>query len=145
MTIKNKSTNQSTPTRVFRNIHAAANHRVVNTTSNLAVRGVERTAKWVSTDHVGTAERSDLMALQQDASFIIAKMTLENRRSNRNNSNILTFIAGWVIDYGLYIFDLLWGFIWPILMMLILNILSAILIAALVGLTFYLLFQFLIM
>lgn len=145
MSIKNKYTNQSTPTRVFRNIHAAANHRAVNATGSIVARGIEKTAKWVATDHVGTAERSDLMALQQDASFIIAKMTLANRRANRNNSNILTFIAGWVIDYGLYIFDLLWGFIWPILLFIAWSLLSAILIAAFIGITFYVLFQLLIL
>ena len=47
--------------RTLRSIHAAANHRVVNTTGNLAVRGIERTAKWVATDHLGTAQRSQIM------------------------------------------------------------------------------------
>jgi hypothetical protein len=131
--------------RTLRSIHNAANHRLVNTTGNLAVRGIERTAKWVATDHVGTAQRSELMEIEQDVFFILADMALINRRAARNNESVLAFIAGWVIDYGLYLFDLLWGFIWPILMMLIWNIFSAILIAALVGLTFYLLFQFLIL
>ena len=131
--------------RTLRSIHTAANHRVVNTTGNLAVRGIERTAKWVATDHVGTAQRSELMEIEQDVCFILADMALINRRAARNNESVLAFIAGWVIDYGLYLFDLLWGFIWPILMMLVMNILSAILIAAFVGLTFYLLFQFLIL
>ena len=131
--------------RTLRSIHTAANHRVVNTTGNLAVRGIERTAKWVATDHVGTAQRSELMEIEQDVCFILADMALINRRAARNNDSVLAFIAGWVIDYGLYLFDLLWGFIWPILMMLIGSLLSAILIAAMVGLTFYLLFQFLIL
>jgi hypothetical protein len=131
--------------RTLRSIHTAANHRVVNTTGNLAVRGIERTAKWVATDHVGTAQRSELMEIEQDVCFILADMALINRRAARNNESVLAFIAGWVVDYGLYVFDLLWGFIWPILMMLIGSLLSAILIAAMVGLTFYLLFQFLIL
>jgi hypothetical protein len=131
--------------RTLRSIHTAANHRLVNTTGNLAVRGIERTAKWFATDHVGTAQRSELMEIEQDVCFILADMALINRRAARNNESVLAFIAGWVIDYGLYLFDLLWGFIWPILMMLIWNIFSAILIAALVGLSLYLLFQLLIL
>jgi hypothetical protein len=85
------------------------------------------------------------MEIEQDVCFILADMALINRRAARNNDSVLAFIAGWVMDYGLYVFDLLWGFIWPILMMLIGSLLSAILIAAMVGLTFYLLFQFLIL
>lgn len=57
--------------RTLRNIHTAANHRVVNTTGNLAVRSIERTAKWVATDHVGTAERSQLMEIEQDVWMFI--------------------------------------------------------------------------
>lgn len=146
MAIQTKSIHQPNLRKItLRSIHTAANHRVVNTTGNLAVRGIERTAKWVATDHVGTAQRSELMATEQDLCFILADMALINRRAARNNESVLAFIAGWVIDYGLYVFDLLWGFIWPILMMLIWNIFSAILIAALVGLSLYLLFQFLIL
>ena len=131
-------------TGVLRNIKSAANHRSVNATVSIAAKGIQNTAKWIATDHLETDQRSNIMALEQDLNFIIAKMVLMNRRTGRRNNNILEFVAGWVIDHMLFIFDLLWGFIWPFLLLIVWSILSAILVSGLICLTFYLLFQLLI-
>lgn len=131
-------------TGVLRNIKSAANHRSVNATGSIAAKGIQNTAKWIATDHLETDQRSNIMALEQDLNFIIAKMALMNRRTGRRNNNIPEFVAGWVIDHGLFILDLLWSFIWPFLLLIVWNILSAILVSGLICLTFYLLFQLLI-
>jgi hypothetical protein len=59
------------------------------------------------------------MEIKQDVCFILADMALMNIRTDINNNSILAFNAVWVVDYGLYVFDLLWGFIWHILMTLV--------------------------
>ena len=123
--------------RVLRNIHSTANHRVVNTAGNRIAWGIEKTAKWAATAHIGTVQRCDIMATCQDIAFDIAKMRLMNRRTIRNNDTLLAFIAGWVIDYVWYLFDLLWGFIGPILYLLI----TTVLVVLAVGGAFALLFM----
>ncbi len=127
--------------RVLRNIHSTANHRVANTAGNRIAWGIEKTAKWAATDHIGTVQRCNVMATCQDIAFDIAKMRLTTRRAARNNDTLLAFIAGWVIDYVWYLFDLLWGFIGPILYLLI----TTVLVVLAVGGAFALLFMVIFM
>lgn len=57
----NQSRSSNRSTRVISNINAAENHRAVRT----AVKGIEKTAKWMATDHTGATERTSLMELEQ--------------------------------------------------------------------------------
>ena len=142
-------------TRVIRNINAAANHRAVRTTGKYAVKGIEKTAKWLVTDHTGATQRTSMMELEQSANYSLASMALGNRRVERlldsgqwlrnTGTGASTFEAatGWCIDHSLFIFDLLWGFIWPIVFYLLMGILTIVLIVVFNFIFFYTLFWFL--
>ena len=126
--------------KVIRNINSAANHRAVRTTGNIASKGLNKTAKWLITDHTGSTERSSMMELEQKVNFILADVELMNRRTARVIESTRRYIAtgihessldhsiGWCIDHALYVFDLLWGFIWPIVSYLLMTILMIVLI-----------------
>lgn len=123
----------------IRNIKSAAN-RTLKTTSDVAVQGIEKTASWMATNHLGTSDSSNMMELEQSINFTIAKIRLVNRRANRsynqlNNeintdsqTSIYAIAWGWFIDHLLFIFDLLWGFIEPILTLIFLTIVKIVLI-----------------
>ena len=107
--------------RVIRNINSAANHRAVRTTGKYAVKGIEKAAKWMATDHTNAAQRTSLMELEQSINYSLASMTLGNRRVGRLNDSVYRLIntgvgdstfeiaVGWCIDHALYVWDLLWG------------------------------------
>lgn len=123
----------------MRNIKSAAN-RTLKTTSDVAVQGIEKTASWMATDHLGTSDSSKMMELGQSINFTMAKIRLTNRRANRsynqlNNeintdsqTSINAIIWGWLIDHLLFVFDLLWGVIEPILTLIFITIVKIVLI-----------------
>ncbi len=75
-TTRRSTTKNFKKTGVLRNIKSAANHRSVKTTGNIAAKGIQNIAKWIATDHLETDQRSNIMALEQDLNFIIAKWHL---------------------------------------------------------------------
>lgn len=82
------------------------------------MKGVEKTAKWLITDHTGATERCSIMELEQRVNFHLADINLMNRRMKRLNDSVHQLIdtgigdstfevaVGWLIDHALYVFDL---------------------------------------
>lgn len=125
--------------KAMRNLHSAGKG-IVRATGNTAAKGIEKTAKWMATDHTGSADDVRMMNSQQSISYLLAgsklllrTMLRNERRSDRrfntdeeaDNSEV---VSGWLIDHLLYLWDLLWGFIWPILSYLFFSLLSVVLI-----------------
>ena len=140
--------NQNRNSKIIRNIRSAANHPAVRTTGNIVSKGVEKTAKWMVTDHTNATERMSIIGLQQSSNYLLASMVLGNRRVERRLRNtgagVSTFevATGWLIDHALYVGDLLWGFIGPILLYLLMSILMVVLIVVFNFIFFYALFWF---
>lgn len=118
----------------MRNIKSAAN-RTLKTTSNAAVQGIEKTTKWMATDHLGTSDSSNMMELGQSINFTMAKIRLVNRRANtrynqisESQTSIFSIVWGWFIDHLLFVFDVLWGVIEPILTLIFITIVKIVLI-----------------
>jgi hypothetical protein len=140
--------------KAVRNLKSATNS-TLRTTGNIASKGVNKTAKWLVTDHTNAIERSNFMELEQKANFIIADVELMNRRTTRLIESTQRFIAtgvrvtffqnavGWWEDHTLYAFDLLWGFFRPILRYLLMTVLMIVMIIVFNVLFFYALFWFL--
>lgn len=141
--------NQNRNSKIIRHIRSAANHRAVRTTGNIVSKGVEKSAKWMVTDHTNATEFTGIMERQQSMNYVLASMALGNRRVERRlrntGSGASTFevTTGWCIDHSLFIFDLLWGFIWPIVFYLLMGILAIVLIVVFNFIFFYALFWFL--
>lgn len=141
--------------KVIRNLKSATN-TTLRTTGNITSKGVNKTAKWLVTDHTNAIERSSMMELEQKVNFILADVALMNRRTERVMESTKRFIAtgiqdssldhtiGWCIDHALYIFDLLWGFIWPIVSYLLMTILMIVLIIVFNVIFFYVIYLLLI-
>ena len=123
----------------MRNIKSAAN-RTLKATSDVAVQGIEKTASWMATDHLGTSDSSNMMELGQSINFTMARIRLMNRRSNRsynqlNNeintdsqTSVYAIVWGWFIDHLLFVLDVLWGFIEPFLTLIFITIVKIVLI-----------------
>ena len=87
--------------------------------------------------------------------YILASMTLGNRRVERLNDSVSRLIdtgvgdstfevaVGWLIDRALYVWDLLWGFIWPIVSYLLISIFTILMVVMFNVIFFYALFWFL--
>ena len=80
------------------------------------------------------------MEAQQSINFIFADIKLSNRRMQRENQSharlvetgkadgYLRIALGWIVDYLVFIFDLIWGVIQPILLILYMLIIRIVLI-----------------
>jgi hypothetical protein len=125
--------------KAIRNLRSAAKGITIST-GNTAVKGVEKTAKWMATDHTGSVENINLMQLQQRVSFLLARSFLTVRTIERANARVGRLIdtgvedsksevfIGWLIDHLLYLRDLLWGFIGPMVTYLFFSLLSIVLV-----------------
>lgn len=118
----------------MRNIKSAAN-RTLHTTSNIAVQGIEKTASWMATDHLGISDSSNMMELGQSINLTMARIRLMNRRANtrynqvsESQTTLFAIVWGWFIDHLLFVFDLFWGFIEPILTLIFLAVVKIVLI-----------------
>lgn len=118
----------------MRNIKSAAN-RTLKTTSDTAAQGIEKTASWMATDHIGASDSSNLMELGQSINFTMAKIRLMNRRANtrynqisESQTSIFAIVWGWFFDHLIFVFDLLWGGIEPILTLIFITIVKIVLI-----------------
>ena len=116
---------RSSRSKTMKNFNRTAD-RTLNRVGNVTVKGIEKTAKWMATDHTGAVARSSLMGLSQSVNFGIAELALINRRMQRNLDSTNKFIKtgiettflehafAWVVDYLHYVLDLIWGFVEPI-------------------------------
>ena len=126
----------------------SAGKDILKFTGKSSIKGAEKTARWMATDHIGTAESSKLMEMSQELNYAVAEARLFERRTQRlveeseNKSGIFGFIYGWLVDHAIYLLDLLWGFIWPIILYLLWIIFSLVLMLLLYILLFYVLYLF---
>ena len=126
----------------------SAGKDILKFTGNASFKGADKTAKWMATDHIGTAESSKLIEMSQELNYAVAEARLFKRRTQRlvedaqNKSGIFGVIYGWLVDHAIYLLDLLWGYIWPIIVYLLWIIFSLVLMLLLYVLLFYVLYLF---
>jgi len=126
----------------------SAGKDILKFTGKASIKGAEETARWMATDHIGTAESSKLIEMSQELNYAVAESMLFKRRMQRlveeseSKSGIFGFIYGWLVDHAIYLLDLLWGFIWPIIVYLLWIIFSLVLMLLLYVLLFYVLYLF---
>jgi hypothetical protein len=115
--------------KAIRNLKSATNSS--RTTGNIAPKGVNKTVKWLISDHTNATQPSSIMELQQKANFYLADVSLMNRRIKRVMGGTKRFTATGKTDIrlncniGLWVdhLHLLLGFIWPIVSYLLMTIL----------------------
>lgn len=84
-------------------------------------KGIEKTAKWMATDHTRSSEYSSVTNAMHNLNYLSAKQALifriADRRMNRGNTipSRSEIVCDWLIDHLLFIRDVLWGFLRPIL------------------------------
>ena len=93
------------------------------------------------------------MEAQQSINFIFADIKFSNRRTHRDNQaharlvktgeadGYIKIALGWIVDYSLFIFDLLWGIVQPILFILYMLIIRIVFIIAITAIGFYILYK----
>lgn len=125
--------------RYIRNINAAAESRAVRTTGKYAVKGIEKTAKWMATDHIGSSHLSSLMEFEQKMNYSNASLNLSTRRLARYDQDLslLESILGWIADYLEYVWDMLMGFTIPMIKMILWSVFSIVVIVVCNVIFFY--------
>jgi len=124
----------------------SAGKDILKFTGKASIKGAEKTAKWMATDHIGTAESSKLIEMSQELNYAVAESRLFERRMQRlveeseNKSGIFGVIYGWLVDHTIYLLDLLWGYIWPLIVYLLWIIYTLVVMVILYALLFYVLF-----
>ena len=93
------------------------------------------------------------MEAQQSINFIFADIKLGNRRVRRGNlahlrlvetgkaDGYIRIVLGWIVDYSLFILDLIWGVIQPIILILYMLIIRIVIMIAFTGIGFYVLYK----
>jgi hypothetical protein len=71
---------RSSTSNIIRNINSAAESRAVRSTGKYVVKGIENTAKWMATDHIGTSHLASMMEFQQSMNYSNASLNLQVRR-----------------------------------------------------------------
>ncbi len=125
--------------KAIHNLRSAAKG-IASSTGYSAAKGVEKTAKWMATNHTGGVVDIKLMQSQQSINSIAASMDLTIRTMERSNARVGRLIdtgeedskskvfMGWLNDRLLYLWDLLWGLIEPILSYLFFSLMSIVLV-----------------
>ena len=127
----------------------------LRTTAYVATIGIEKTAKWIVTDHTRATKRTRIMELERGANHHLASMALSNRRLDRISDNVrrltntnsghstFEIAVGWLVDHAFYICGQLWGFIWSIVSDLLMAMFSVLLVIMFTVIFFYAIFWFL--
>ena len=124
----------------------SAGKDILKFTGKASFKGADKTARWMATDHIGTAESSKLIEMSQELNYAVAEARLFERRSQRiveeseSKSGIFRVIYGWLVDHTIYLLDLLWGYIWPLIVYLLWIIYTLVVMVILYALLFYVLF-----
>lgn len=94
------------------------------------------------------------MEAQQSINFIFADIKFRNRRMHSGNKAHARLVAtgkedgyiriafDWILDYLMFILDMLWGVILPIVLILVMLIIRIVLIVVCTAVGFYLLYKF---
>ena len=120
-----------------------ANH-LLNTTG----KSIEKTAKWMATDHSRSPEYLSITETLQNFNYFVARQALISRQFNRGMNRIYTppsrneLVRDWLIDHLLFARDILWGFMKPILENFFYGLLRLIAILLVNFIFFYALFKF---
>ena len=127
----------------------------LRTTGNVATKGIQKTAKWLVTDHTRATKRTRIIELERSANDHLASMSLSNRRLERLSNSVRRLIntgkgdstfevaVGWLVDHALHLWCLLWGLIWSLVSSLLMTIFSVLLIILFNVIFFYTIFWFL--
>ena len=124
----------------------SAGKDILKFTGKASIKGADKTARWMATDHIGTAESSKLIEMSQELNYAVAESRLFERRMQRlveeseNKSGIFGVIYGWLVDHTIYLLDLLWGYTWPLIVYLLWIIYTLVVMVILYALLFYVLF-----
>mgnify|MGYP005991357349 CR=1 FL=1 len=94
---------------------------ITNHLLNTTGKGVEKTFKWMATDHSRSPEYLSVTEALQSLNYMRAHQILSTRRLDRNMNHIYStptrneFVRGWLIDHLLFARDIIWGFMKPLL------------------------------
>lgn len=132
----------------------SAANQILNRTSNDAVKGFEKTAKWMATDHINSREASNLIEAMQRVNYWHAYIRRIDRRQQVHLKVIRQIDSGkiptrfddlmrWLVDHLLFILDVLWGYINPMLMFVLRTLLSIVLGIIFTAILIYVLFKLL--
>ena len=126
---------------------------LLNASSNAAHKTFKGLAKHQSETNKTTHRYANIMEAQQSINFIFADIKLSNRRMHRENQSharlvetgeadgYIRIALGWIVDYLLFILDLIWGVIQPILLILYMLIIRIVLIIFFTTIGFYILYK----
>ena len=126
---------------------------LLNFSSHIANKAFQGLAKHQSETNKSTHRYANIMEAQQSINFIFADIKLSNRRMQRGNlshkrlvetgeaDDYITIALGWIVDYLLFIVDLIWGVIQPILLILFMLVIRTLLIIFFTAIGFYLLYK----
>ncbi len=130
--------------------------RTLNKVGKITVKGIEKTAKWMATDHTGATRNSSLIDLQMSSNFSIAEINLNLRRMQRYNEQVSKYlndgveassyevVSGWLVDHIRYVWDVLWGFFEPIVSSILFVVFNSIVTFLFYCIFFYVLYLLLI-
>lgn len=129
-------------------------NQIINRTSNDAVKGIEKTVKWMVTDHINSREVTNLMEAIQRCNYWHAYLRRIDRRQRVLLKVIQQIDSGkiptrfddlmrWFVDHLLFILDVLWGYINPMLMLVLTTLLSIVLGLIFTAILIYVLFKLL--
>lgn len=126
---------------------------LLNTSSNATHAAIQGLSKHQTETNKTTQRYTNIMEVQQSINFILADMKFSNRRMRRENQaherlvetgkadGYIRVALGWIIDYSLFILDLIWGVIQPIVLILVMLIIRIVLIIVFTAIGFYILYE----
>ena len=126
---------------------------LLNSSSSVARKAIRSISKYQSETNKTTHRYANIMEAQQSINFIFADIKLNNRRMHRENQaharlvesgeadGYIRITLGWIVDYSLFILDLIWGVIQPIVLILVMLIIRIVLIIVFSAIGFYILYK----
>ena len=126
---------------------------LLNTSSSAAQKAIHGLAKHQSETNKTNHRYTNIMEAQKSINSIFAVMKFSNRRMRRENQSharlvetgeadgYIRIALGWVVDYILFILDLIWGVVQPILLILFMLIIRIVLTIIFTAIGFYILYK----
>ena len=147
MTIQKSNRNS----KAIQNFKSATNN-TLRKTGLIATKGIEKTAKWLTSEDTRTIQRNNFNKLERSANDHLEIMSLSNRRLERLSNSVRRLIntgkgdstfevaVGWLVDHALHLWCLFWGLIWSLVSSLLMTIFSVLLIILFNVIFFYTIF-----
>lgn len=126
---------------------------LLETSTSLSHKTFRSFTKHQSETNETTNRYINIMEAQQSINFIFADIKLRNRRMHRENlgherlvetgkpDGYIRIAWGWLVDYLLFVLDLIWGVIQPIVLIFVMLIVRIVLIIFYTTLGFYLIYK----